>query len=97
MGKFFPGIYQFTVNDGRGDVRVYDVFRDGRVREKIASSGQMEYISKEYALDRLDVVLMQYARLAETYSKVAGYNKVYQAKLEHHKQIKNFIEENMRD
>lgn len=96
MGKFIPGKWQYSWNTGTGDVRIYDVFMDGRVREKIAKSGEMSYIEPKYAIQKLDEIINYYQKCADKFQNVNLYGKVYATKVEIHKQIRQYIKEKNR-
>jgi hypothetical protein len=97
MPKFIPGRYQYVWNMGTGDVRIYDVFPDGRVREKKSSTGEMQFISKADALAKLDDIISIYDRGSELYKGSGLYSKTYKTKAEVHRQIREFINERLRD
>lgn len=91
--KFIPGKYQFIWNSHTGDIRIYDVFSDGRVREKIAKTGQQAFVDKDYALIKLDSIIEFWAKMAKNHAGIQQYAKVYSTRAEIHRQIRNFIEE----
>lgn len=97
MPKFYPGKYQYIWNMGTGDVRIYDVFHDGRVREKKSKTGEMQFISKAEALSKLDDIISYYERGFEMYKGSGLYSKTYKTNAEIHKQIREFINERLRD
>lgn len=94
MGKFYSGRFPtFTINDMCGSVKLYDIFQDGRVREKDAKTGQMEFVDPEYALAKLNQMIDYYTKCADKYKNASNYHKVYLAKIEIFKQMYAYVEE----
>lgn len=93
MAKFIPGKFQFVVNNHVGGIFIYDVFGDGHVREKDGRSGVMRNIPTDLALKQLDDLIKYYEKCLDKYKNSGQYSKIYQAKIDIHKTIYDFIKE----
>ena len=89
-----PGIFQFTYNIGNSDVRIYDVFRDGQIREKTAKTNDMHFISTSQAMQKLDTMIEIAIREHKRFEKVMLYDKITKTKLDVLLTIKRFMLEN---
>jgi hypothetical protein len=89
-----PGIWQFVYNIGNGDVRTYDIFPDGQVRERIARTNDMSFIPTDEALDRIDIMIGFAEREKERFKNTALHNKITKTKLDILLTIRRFMIEN---
>jgi hypothetical protein len=92
-----PGRYQFEYNTGNGDIRIYDIFNDGQIQERIAKSNDVHFISTREALERLDTMLGFAMRNKEKFKHTSLYDKITKTKLDMLMTIKNFMLENTVD
>lgn len=92
MAKFYSGRYpSFVINDMCGSVKVYDIYQDGRVREKDGKTGDMRFIDSTEALERLEHQIEFYTKCAEKYKNANNYHKVYLSKVELFKQMRDYV------
>ena len=48
--KLKEGRYQFVYNVGNGDIRIFDIFSDGRIKVRHGKTGDIEFVSTNEAL-----------------------------------------------
>lgn len=75
----------------RGTLKLYDIFPNGQVREKDAKTGQMDFVDAEYAIAKIDSQIEFYTKCAEKYKGAGMYYKVFNAKIEIFKQMRDFV------
>lgn len=92
--KLLEGRFQFIYNVGNGDIRIFDIFNDGQVKEKVSKTNDVRFVSTDTAIQYLD----QMIRLAEkdsiNFKGVAIYGKTSKTKLDVLLTIKRFLQEN---
>lgn len=92
--KFRDGLFNFTYNVGNGDVRIYDIYRDGQIREKSSKTNDIRFISTDEAVRRLDAMIILAEKEKERFEKVMLYDKISKTKLDVLLTIKRFMYEN---
>lgn len=92
--KLREGKYQFIYNVFNGDVRIYDIFYDGRIKEQIARTGVSRFVSTEEMLDKLDVMIRLAEKEANKFRDVKLYGKIKETNLVILRSIKEFALEN---
>jgi hypothetical protein len=86
-----PGVHQFVYDSKNGDIRIFDVFRDGRIKETIAKNSESTFVEPNYALRRLDEMIDLADREAEAYKKIPFYCKTSRTKVNILSDIREFI------
>ncbi len=76
-----------------GTVKIYDIYQDGRMREKDSRTGEIVFVEYEYAISKLDHMIDYYTNCAEKYKNAGNYHRMFTAKLELFKQMKHYVEE----
>lgn len=86
-----PGVHQFIYNKGNGDIRIYDVFENGRIKETIAKNNESMYVEHNYVLRRLDEMIDLADKEADAFKKIPFYSKTSQTKVNVLNMIRDFI------
>jgi hypothetical protein len=89
-----PGRYQFEYNIGNGDIRIYDIFADGQIQERIAKTNDVAFIPTDQAMDKLEDMIKIAERNKFKYRKTPLYDKISKTKLDILLVIKRFMMEN---
>jgi hypothetical protein len=93
MKKIRNGTYQFIYNIGNGDIRVFDIYSDGQIRETIARTNEINFVTTDRAMAKLDEMLDIAEAECELYAKTPLINKTTRTKYEHLFIIRKFLEE----
>jgi hypothetical protein len=76
------GRFQFIYNIGNGDIRIYDIFDSGQIKERVTKTDDMNYISTITALRRLEPMIKIAEREQEKFKNVMLYSKTTKTKLD---------------
>jgi hypothetical protein len=89
-----PGRYQFEYNVGNGDIRIYDIFSDGQIQERIAKTNDVAFISTDQAMVNLEIMIKMAEGNKFKYRKTPLYDKISKTKLDILLVIQRFLNEN---
>jgi len=92
--KLRDGLFNFTYNVGNGDLRIFDIYRDGQIREKSSKTNEIRYVSTDTAMRYLDSMISLAEKEKERFEKVMIYDKISKTKLDVLLIIKRFMYEN---
>lgn len=92
--KLLEGRFQFVYNVGNGDVRIFDIFNDGQIKEKISKTNDFRFVSTETALKYLDRMIYLADKEARGFKGVTIFGKTSKTKLDVLLTIKRFLLEN---
>ena len=88
------GKFQYTYNVGNGDIRIFDVFSDGQIKEKVSRTNDVRFVSTDTAMKYLDQMIYLAEKEAVKFKGVAIYEKTSKTKLDILLTIKRFLQEN---
>jgi len=92
--KLLEGRFQFIYNVGNSDIRIFDIFNDGQVKEKISKTNDVRFVSTDTALKYLDQMIYLAQKEAEKFKGTTVYSKTSKTKLDILLTIKRFLLEN---
>jgi hypothetical protein len=92
--KLKEGRYQFVYNVGNGDMRIFDIFSDGRIKVRHGKTGDIEFVSTNEALRYLEPMLILAEKEKEKFKNVNIYDKISKTKFDMLLTIKNFMLDN---
>jgi hypothetical protein len=90
--KLHQGLFHFTLNTGNGDIRYYEIFRDGQIQETITKTGKTQFRSTDYVLDKLDIALQLAEKKKNKYGSIPYEGKVFQTEYDLLVSIWNFVQ-----
>ena len=88
------GKFQYIYNVGNGDIRIFDVFSDGQIKEKVSRTNDVRFVSTDTAMKYLDQMIYLAEKEAVKFKGVAIYEKTSKTKLDILLTIKRFLQEN---
>jgi hypothetical protein len=92
--NLMPGKYQFEYNIGNSDIRIYDIFNDGQIQERIAKTNDVHFISTDEAMEKLDIMVEFAKKNKERFKHTSLYDKITKTKLDMLLVIKDFMLDN---
>lgn len=87
------GRFRFVYNLGNGRIFIYDIFDSGQIRETNAHTNEINYVTSEIAINKLEEMLNIEKRKYQKYKKTPLINKTIASKIEQYKIMGRFMEE----
>ncbi len=92
--KLKEGRYQFVYNIGNGDMRIFDIFNDGRIKVRYGKTGDIDFVSTNEAMRYLEPMLKLAEKEKDRFKNVNIYDKTSKTKYDMLLTIKNFMLDN---
>lgn len=89
-----PGRWQFEYNIGNSDIRIYDIFNDGQIREISAKNNDIRFITTDEAMEKLDIMIKMAVKNKDKFKNSFLYDKITKTKVDILMTIKRFMLEN---